>query len=313
MPLMAEYALTPGIFDGNTFPEATRDELIYSSFALLREIFNNEGLVRNLYGGAWKDLFRDGNRNWHFKGKELLRKLIEQNRLIIAPQVLASFPTTEKEWCEEALASPQPMELGGIVTTDEIAAQYPRTHQQIAAINRLPSAHWWSKRESTVRVTRTAASYIDHLRPLLMSANLLSFIDPHIDPRKSHYRDFSRLIQEATHRCPLPLIQIHRAIGEGRTDWKAVFDAVLGPIVRATGVRIELYIWDEMHDRYMISDIVGISMLNGFDTTRRTDSMGRTTWNRMSRAARDEVLRDYDDAAHLQKFRGQNHFIIQPI
>ncbi|WP_129125932.1 hypothetical protein [Geomonas oryzae] len=313
MPLLAEYALTPGIFVEDSFPEATRDEIIYNSFALLREVFINEGLVRNLCSGAWQGLFRDGSTNWHPRGKELLRKLIEQNRLVLAPQCLTSIPSTEKEWCEEALASHQQTALCGIVTTDDVATNYPRTHQQVSAISKMPSAPWWSKRSCSVTVERNITCYLDHLRPLLMSANLLSFIDPYVDPSECNYRDFIQLIQAATSRRPLPLIQIHRRKGLDGTNWQAVFETAFGSIVKATGVRIDIFLWDEMHDRYLLSDIIGISMPYGFDTTARTDHLGRTTWNRMSRTVRDNVLKDFDEAAHFKRFRGQDHFVIQPL
>jgi len=318
MPLLVEYALTPGIFNEDTFAPATKDEVIYGSFALLREIFINEGLVRNLYGGAWKDLFSDGSQNWHPKGRELLRKLIEQNRMILAPKVLVSIPAVDKEWCEEALASHHQSALGGIVTTDDVAAQYPRTHPQIAAVSRLPSAQWWGKRDCSARVERTFGSYLKQISIILKNANFISFIDPHVDPSKPHYRDFPNLIKDAAKRTPLPLIQIHRGIRDGNiivnpAEWKKKFTDALGLVVKETNVKIELFVWDEMHDRYLISDIIGICMPNGFDTTTRTDSLGKTTWNRMSRALRDEVLKDYDEAAHFRKFKGQNRFVIPAI
>ena len=36
--------------------------------------------------------------------------------------------------------------------------------------------------------------------------------------------------------------------------------------LRAAGLQAEVFVWDDFHDRYLISNLVGISLPNGFDT-----------------------------------------------
>jgi hypothetical protein len=45
----------------------------------------------------------------------------------------------------------------------------------------------------------------------------------------------------------------------------------------------------------MISDLVGISVPYGFDTT--SDPNARTTWTRLSRGDREDVQREFDPSS----------------
>jgi hypothetical protein len=67
-----------------------------------------------------------------------------------------------------------------------------------------------------------------------------------------------------------------------------------GNDLASAGIQVEIFIWDDHHDRYLITDLIGIGMENGFDTT--TDPNAITTWMRLSRATRDDIQREFDPA-----------------
>jgi hypothetical protein len=81
-----------------------------------------------------------------------------------------------------------------------------------------------------------------------------------------------------------------------------MFNSWTSPL-EAAGLTAEVFIWDDFHDRYIISDLVGVSVPNGFDTT--TDISQRTTWNRLGRGERDDIQREFDPACnrHALKHR----------
>jgi hypothetical protein len=66
---------------------------------------------------------------------------------------------------------------------------------------------------------------------------------------------------------------------------------------------VEVFIWDNFHDRYLITDLIGISAPNGFDTT--TNPRDMTTWTRLSRRDRDDVQREHDPACNRHTLRHQ--------
>ena len=69
----------------------------------------------------------------------------------------------------------------------------------------------------------------------------------------------------------------------------------LTQLISAAGLRVEVFVWDDFHDRYIISNILGISAPNGFDATNALDS--RTTWTRLGSPDRDDVQREFDPAS----------------
>ena len=79
MPLFADYAITPDVFDRTSYSTAAECE---ARIETLREAMLNEGLVRNLRDGAWRCLFRSDTRPWHRRGIELVKKLANQGRLV---------------------------------------------------------------------------------------------------------------------------------------------------------------------------------------------------------------------------------------
>ena len=310
MAILAEYALTPDIFDSTSY---STDEVGSIRLQDLKEVLLAEGIVRDLRDGGWSQIFTNGGRPWHNRGKELLKKLVQQKRLRRFQSVGGSAPASDADWCVEALASNGVLPLYGIVATPTVAENF-KSEPLVASIDRLPSAPWWATRSQSVRLPRTIAEYTRHMRPILECANSLMFIDAHLDPTQARYRDFLSLLLVTAGRAPRPLIEIHRVCYFDTHDkrnqrdeagWKAMFASWVRPL-RAAGItNVEVFIWDDLHDRHVISDLVGILMGNGFDTT--ADSTTVTTWTRLGRAERDDIQREFDPASNRHALKHRFH------
>ncbi len=140
-----------------------------------------------------------------------------------------------------------------------------------------------------------------HLSLILRHANLLMFIDPHLDPSRAGYDEFIRLLLSAIRpgNCA-PRIQIHRVsyVGHGparrllnQKEWQEAFESLQPPLV-STGLSADVFIWDDFHDRYLLTNLIGILMGNGFDVSQASNAM--TTWARLSRNDRWRVEREFD-------------------
>ena len=129
-------------------------------------------------------------------------------------------------------------------------------------------------------------------------------IDPHFDPSERRYRNAVTLLTDAGRRLPAPLIEIHRVAwygngGDKRPQLATVeqaFRPALKTAAASSGLTFQVFLWDDLHDRYLISDLVGITLPYGFGTT--TDPNSVTTWSRMGRAERDDVQREFDRASN---------------
>jgi len=298
MALLAEYALTPDVFDATSYSSA---EVCGLHLQALKEVLLHEGLVRDLRDGAWIKLFGQTARPWHPRGRELLKKLGTQRRLVPAHAALPQPPANDADWCDEALASHRLLPVAGVVVTDAIAALHAST-PIVSSVAKLTSAAWWTARSPSVRLRRNFADYHVALDLVLRNANSLMFIDPHIDPSDVHqYSDLMRLLQTLQPRSIKPLVEIHRVAWYGKgnnkiPDVPAVLAAFqpLGAVAKATGIAFDVFLWADFHDRYLISDLIGVSLPHGFSTTRSLTAF--TTWSRLGRAERDLTQRDFDPA-----------------
>ena len=304
MPLLADYAITPDVFDAASYSTAGEREARLDS---IRQVMLTEGLVRDLRGGEWHGVFGPDVRQWHRRGLELVKKLATQGRLVPCPLALPDPPLDDRGWCAEALATHDRRPFtGGVIVTESVKGCY-RHAQAVARIDRLSSAPWWAARSPSVRLTRTLAEYETHLDPILRCSNSVMFIDPHLDPEKPRYGGFGTLLQRAGWRTPAPRIEIHRVCYEGAgrdrrfPDFAPIFRGALDESLRVAGLTATVYIWDDFHDRYLISNVIGMSLPNGFDVSSAPGTA--TTWTRLGRRDRDDIQREFDPAARRHALR----------
>ena len=304
MSLLADYAITPDVFDVASY---SNEEACRQSLELIRETMLTEGLVRDLRAGEWQHLFEDNNRSWYRRGKELIGKLVKQNRLIEFAPALPNKPDNDQDWCAEALDTHKASPFsGGVIVTESVKAAYPR-EPLVARIDRLGSAKWRQSQGPSVRPRRTIEDYKKHLDLVLRHSNSLLFIDPYIDPTKPQYREFCELLVQAGNRTPPPLIEIHRAPYEDRDNVLEKLepnfrDKLERPLCSAS-LQIKVFVWDRFHDRYLISNLIGILLSNGFDTARNPQD--RATWARLRRADREDVEREFDPSSRRHKLHQQ--------
>jgi hypothetical protein len=307
MTILSEFALTPEVFDVTSY--SNNGAMCDLYLQKIKDVLIQDGLVRNLRNGEWSQLFAGNNRPWHQRGKELLKKLIKQNRLIDRISEESVDPISETDWCDEALRSHENIRLDGIIVTNSIADKYKKQNI-VSSIERLSSAEWWSNRSPSLRLNRTIDEYITNLNLILKHANSIMFIDPHIDPDKYHYNDFIRLLETSGHRDPVPLIELHRVCyrGSGRSreilnldDIEILFREKYSKALQSSGISVHVFIWDDFHDRCLISNLVGINMPNGFDTDRTPKA--KTTWSRIGRKDCDDIQREFDPASHRHKLK----------
>ena len=295
MALLADYAITPDVFDIDCH---SSDEVCGLNLNTIRQIAVEEGVVRDLRAGQWRSLFANRERQWHRRAKEIVKKLYLQGRLIESPAALAADPTDDRGWCAEGLASHQhePM-IGGVIVTPAVKKAYPR-EPLVERIDR-PSERWRKQRSPSVMVRRTLADYRDHLDLILRYSKSLQFIDPHLDPERSGYGHFVRLLNRAGGRFPPPRIEIHRGqyAGSGyprdRPDFEPIFRSKMGERLRAAGLSARVFIWDQFHERYLLSNLIGIHLGNGFDTKLNDTTM----WNRLGRDQHAAIQRKFDPAS----------------
>jgi hypothetical protein len=303
--LFGDYAIVPDVFDVSCY---SHEDVADLHLQHLKEVLLSEGVVRDLYAGAWSIAIFERREFFHRRGLELLRKLKTQNRLYQSAGVLGVVPASYSDWCQEALASHHQERLTGIFTQNDTAACFREAPDQemLGVIGRLDRSAWWTRRDNSIRLRRVIADYLNHLSLILSQSNSLMFIDPHLDPNKRGYWDFIELLKESGRGGKNPAIEIHRVCYEGSgpnrriiqpAEWERTFKESMSAELARLGITVEVYIWDDFHDRYLVTDLVGIFMGNGFDV----NSNAETRWIRLSRQARDDVQREFDSNSTIHR------------
>jgi hypothetical protein len=302
--MLDEYALVPDIFDPTAY---SNPDFIGLLLPHLREPIFQEALVRDLCDGGWSRFCLENSGSLHVLCKEFLRKLSTGNRLRRVPHISAAEPACASDWCKEGIATSTAEPLTGVIASH--ATKQGFSEGVVASIEKIAGAAWWQARSPSANVDRKTVEYVRVLHRVLLQANSLMFIDPNLDPSRYNYRYFHELLKPLASRAIRPRIEIHRSLckgdGPGREfpteeNWKEAF-ANFGAMLASWGIASEVFFWDDFHERYLITDIVGISVPAGFDVTGKANDW--STWGRLGRNDKDKIQRLFDPAARADKLK----------
>jgi hypothetical protein len=302
--MLREFAFSPDILLASAYGLTTADGVFHTAedhghLALntLRKGLERGGVVRDLAGGAWLQAVMSTTEGLHPRSREVLLKIQKNGRVVPAARRVAAQPADEMSWLTEAFASHQaePL-LSQFFGTDSFgAAVSAAAYQQLPkGISKLPFCEPFAGGGCSAKVRRTLVDYVNLLRPLFKHSRSLMFIDPYLDLEAPNYRDFVGLLQEVARVRPDASVELHRQLrvtGPGSQlipadEWRRRFKRAIDadPLLRT--LAIEVLIWDEFHDRYLVSNLMGISVPYGFDTSTKADE---TRWTVLTPDDTDDI------------------------
>jgi hypothetical protein len=305
--MLSEFALIPKVLDA---PDPQSADLHETCIVQLADLLLNDGMVRDLRDGGWREEVRHNLGELSVAGAKLFQSLVQSGRL--RKSAATELPPSEDAdgWLYEALRShqdsPSDQKLTAVLAPHDLAEA--QADSFIVSVQRMHKADWWQARSCSVRLDRRTSDYLHHLGPVLRHSNSLMFIDPNLDPTKPNYAEFGRLLAEAVRSGTATCIEIHRSCKDSgeyptRNQWIARFQP-LAAVLRPRGIVAKVFVWQDFHDRYLISNLIGISVPHGFDICTDEHRFPlRTTWTRLSRRDADDVQREYDKAAHQGRLR----------
>ena len=234
--MLDEYVLVPDIFDRAAYSDPAYIEMCLPH---LKESLFQEALVRDLCDGGWSRYCTENAGGLHKFCMEILKKLIQYNRLSRLPQIGGMLPASPADWCRQGLASHAARPLTGVIAAHQTKQAFQEA--AVASIEKLTSTSWWQARSPSLKVDRKIHDYSCALDRVFRQANSLMFIDPNLDPSSHNYRDFHKLLAPVAQRAIRPTIEIHRSFckgdGPGRTfphetDWRTSSGSSRGRICR---------------------------------------------------------------------------------
>ncbi|AMU05501.1 hypothetical protein A2T82_04145 [Burkholderia cenocepacia] len=297
--MLEEYVIVPDVFDQAAYSNAAFIEMCLPH---LKEPLLQEAVVRDLYDGGWSQFCMTNSGKLHRLCKEIVKKLVQNNRLRRFPCQAGALPASSVDWCQEGLNTSAQDVLTGVISSHTTKQSFAHKND-VASIEKLTGSSWWQNRSPSATVDRKTIEYLRVLRRVLLQANSLMFIDPNLDPSSHNYREFIQLFAPLTARTVKPRIEIHRSFckgdGPARTfpneaDWKVAY-ASLSKDLAAQNLTADVFFWDDFHERYLVTDVIGISVPAGFDVTAKPNDW--STWGRLGRDDKDKIQRLFDPAA----------------
>jgi len=295
--MLSEIALSPAIFRTASYESSAMADVCLRP---LSKAFLDDCIVRDLGGGEWHKQLLEQRGSLDKRGKEFLKKLMQ--RLAQCPLVGTSTPCNDQEWENEAILSHQEYhQVTGFIFSLESITNRHLGNKLVSCPEKLPNAPFWNSRPCSRRVSRLITSYLELLEPLFKHTNSVMLIDPHLDPSVDRYRDFIGLLTAPAlkSRNPKPSIEVHRVswMGDGREkrsrkeDIERIFRTNLESALRQSGVAVDVFLWDDFHDRFFLTNLIGLSWSNGFDTT--IDPSATVTVTKLSRLDLDDVQKEF--------------------
>jgi hypothetical protein len=250
----------------------------------------------------------------HSNTKYILEAFAKNKHIRSVKAARANQPSCLEDWFDEAIASYKEDPFDGIIasknTMTTIKSQLVNSHLElIASIENIEKADWWTNRSHSVRLKRQTQDYLQHLRLLLNHANSLIFIDPYFNPNKPDYQEFTKILDAINQPDDPPSIEIHLCHlepGVTKTDFERLFKRHLESFIQSKKLEVEIFIRDQIHDRFILTNFIGIQSGNSFSISRNPDET--TTWTRISRTRRDELQKEF--ARNSRDHKLQHYFTV---
>ena len=303
--MLTHYAITPSAFSEVLASGRAALEL---GIGCLNDLCRSEGLFPDLRDGQWGNSVEAAGP----LGKGFLAFAAKNRRTYSVASEYPTPPANEKQWLYEAQAFHATCACGAIITHSSLAKE-ETSDEMVCSIEEINQTKWWVSRSPSKTVPRTTKGYMEAAALVLKHANSIMFIDAYVDPLAHNYREFPSLLLTAGVGGRKPLIEIHRASWrkiQGKIQvqqlgqWMADFEAWSQRLKQAD-LGADVFLWEKIHDRYLITDLIGINVPYGFDIG--TDSGETSTWSRLGLAQRDKQQLEFDKACGVHRLAGSFH------
>jgi hypothetical protein len=298
LDLLYEFAFTPEVFSSAVVADAM-------SATMLKEVLRGiqlNGVIANLHKSSWLKHVQEQRvpslspvvRDQVIR---LLNLLEDRNRIVRHPKRVAGPPHTEDEWLALAIESHRRTAMLEIMGSSDVCARCTEGAVPVFPLQDVLDSQPWSSRRNTRTLRKNMSEFKQALRPVLRYARAVKLIDPYLSPHATRFTNTIELVLRVTgdrrhgqqmdaridiHAGdPNHVRDEHRETAEQRlAAWKRTLQGI--------GVaphRVRVFLWktydggENMHDRFILTDQIGISVPGGLDC--RTGAANTTTWSRL--------------------------------
>ncbi len=318
--MLYQFAITPEVFERAEVCHMSPPGIVLET--LLRGMCEN-GLLANLHAGQWMTAVR---RNQNAKDlpvelrdslDSLFKVLDSRNRIITHPSGSEAFRNDDFRWLRWSLERHTAQPLTGIFTTDAMLELSEIKDESLVQISKALSSDRWLGRKRTMPFTKITSNLRLQLAPLVRYASKVSLIDQYMSCREDRFfntvQHCAQLLGRRDGKQRFGTIHIHA--GDPQTTGpvnhhEPVCDRLnrwsneLRQVVQQWGHTFRVFLWGrkstplglgrDLHDRYIITDQVGVSTPGGLDffEDREQHRAFQTTWTMLDTEAYQPIIFD---------------------
>ena len=237
------------------------------------------GRIVSRYPGSWKRQVWDEFEKT-FSGspgeKEQARGRIEEliKRFASPMTKRSGAPDDSIHWLVNAEKEHERKPFHAILAHDN-PRQNPSVMLENDILDLIPPSDWEVPKD--VPVQRQAGDMADCVAPMLRCATRILFVDPNFDPYQEKYRKpLDEFLRRVDRRRDAITIELHTGNHRGRTQPQEVAQfrrqcKEFLPHIIPTGLEVIVHYWKErlggkeLHNRFIFTDIGGVSFLHGLD------------------------------------------------
>ena len=245
----------------------------------LREFGLGQGRIVSRYPKAWAKKVWDSFDGASQMDRKRLEELLVRLKETMVKRKDLAWDDAQESWRENAIAEHARHPFKAIMArSNPDACPAVLVEDDLAAS---PCSGWDVPHGLTVN--RKAVDMTDAIRRLLGCCRWVKFIDPYfVKGKTGHKKSLSAFMKILAAERPVgapETIEIHTS-GDGATTeyLKDFFEKII-----PAGLQVSLYRWQErpggqkLHNRYILTDLGGVSFLHGLDTGAdgETDDISR--------------------------------------
>jgi hypothetical protein len=294
--MLSEVSISPSLLFSESYGGDYAHKL---GMGALKNALLETALTHNLWNGSFaSETYRHPNIS--SAGKKLLQTMKNRNRLVEVPPAADTEqkPSDPISWTAEAVNSHR----GGARVSSILAcAAVKRAFAEEETVEDLADMQLTD--EWTEKIMRrswlpplNAQEYLSLMRPVVSNARLLKLVDAYFNPTSPTFADFVGglviLLSQRSQRLAKPVVEFHSAhLSEDKRlmPEQEIRDryAPLSSALADLGLRADVTIWSDLHDRYLLTDL-GAYIL-GNSLTSSNDSDKKNTWARLDQKDSDEL------------------------
>jgi len=290
--LLSEFGILPEVFRASSYEHP---DIVRLSLSQLRNFLMDDAVARDVAGVWINELVSGKMESITPYARELLESLMKSGRISVDDTAFKKGVVGDYSWSQLLTDSHQGRRFDLIIATKSL--DFKNKGMPVTDVTNIDATEWWnSSRSIDLEVACSLNGYLNPLKKIARLSRRLIIIDPYLYPNSysGNYKHFPELLGKLAAQNPYLFFEIH--VKEMENEIVNVESFM--PFLRMQKWKgeLRLHVWKKLHDRFIISNLIGICMPKGLEIITKSEIP--RIWTRMSQEMRILITERHDPIAN---------------